>query len=74
MLDACGQKMEVQTLLKPLASLEIKFITHCEISANEKVLAIGLIKNSDKSVNMEIYDISQRMEIKYLLNFAMPAD
>jgi hypothetical protein len=38
------------------------------------VLALGVTKTSDKSVSIELYDISKSDEIKYLINFAMPAN
>lgn len=50
----------------------MKYITHCQITPNENALAVGLLKNSDKSINIEVYDITKPAEMKLILSLAMP--
>lgn len=55
--------------------MQQKNITHAQISTHERVVAVGIIKNSDKTVCVEVYDVTdvrEKSTIKYLVNFAMP--
>lgn len=69
---ATGQKSLSYKLRElPELSISLKYITHLAFSNNEKMLALAIESNSDKSIFIEIYEIpedikSARTQLKRL--------
>ncbi len=60
----------------PELSISIKYITHLTFSNNEKMLALGIESNSDRSISIEIYEVpedirSARTQLKKLFKISL---